>query len=417
MKLYERSLIINILEAKILEAFEEYSPQGQYNGVFVSYLYKYIKNSIYSGNHNNFFSSLMNLKRNDSDFKTTKFEEKVNKKTFVITDDNGITNSMYTKLLNIFKNYYNYTVVVNSTNRVVIDVNFGWLPTTTISWLDLFNEDNLIDYYIDGITLRANTYNITSNIPDSGYRCYRIPNIKEYSTMLFLYDNSVELPTDKQFSVATLLNELESNKGATLNRIVDFDLTDFFYEVGPYSQNYISAEKSSLIIQVPYELTGYDNYYHLYDVSSSVKIDNENVKDEPNNKNNFFVSFENENFDKMFTRYDLKNREELIEDILNENNDFDLVLFQYLLGDFIWKTSDSKLIAYAQNLINIAYNKSFMSNGVWSDSFGSIIRMYKKSKGLNVDDVLDKETEEYLLADFRLKMPNSDPNEVLFNEW
>lgn len=235
--------------------------------------------------------------------------------------------------------------------------------------------------------------------------------------MLFLYDNSVELPADKQFSVATLLNELESNKGATLNRIVDFDLTDFFYEVGPYSQNYISAEKSSLIIQVPYELTGYDNYYHLYDVSSSVKIDNENVKDEPNNKNNFFVSFENENFDKMFTRYDLKNREELIEDILNENNDFDLVLFQHLLGDFIWKTSDSKLIAYAQNLINIAYNKSFMSNGVWSDSFSSIIRMYKKSKGLNVDDVLDKETEEYLLADFRLKMPNSDPNEVLFNEW
>lgn len=421
MQLYEQNLLINILEAKILDTFNDYYPQGQYNNIFLTYLYKYIRKNTYSGEHYELLRQLIDLKRYDNDFKNTIIKESTNKKTYTITDDiTGITDIMKTKLFKIFSEYYNYNYVVISDNRIIVDVNFGWLPESTASWLNLLNSDCLLDYYIDDITLRKNTYNNSSKRPDSGYVCYKIDNIKEYDTIMFVADkksmdiDNIEIP---KFKVASLLTELKGSKGATLNRIVEFKLNDFFYEVGPYAQNYLSAEKSSVIIQVPYEYAVAE-YYYLYDVSNVVHINNENNKQDKNSIDNYFVLFNDPNFENKFTKYKIINKEKLVDKI-TKTNIFNETFIQYLLSDFIWKNSDSKLIAYAQNLINRVYsNTQLLSNGIWSKDMSVIISKIKtKSEDILFDDdVIDKNTENILLNSYTL-MYNLDPNEHLWNEW
>lgn len=338
--------------------------------------------------------------------------------------------------------------------------------------------------------------------------CYKIDGVKEYNTIMFISDKSdlnVDSTLLSEFKVASLLEEIEGSKGATLNRIVSFDLDDFFYEIGHYNQNYLTTEKSSLIIQVPYEYAISDIYY-LYDVSNAVVINNENDKNNPNSADNYFVSFNNPNYNNMFKENKIKHKNidvngivivydeskfvapdrnivsktikistangatftddgkgNIVDDktgaivgsvdyktatfildksyipenssisykytilnitniILSNKDLFDTVLQQYLLGDFIWKTSDSKLIAYLQNLINTLYNNSgLISSGVWSDKLSLFVAKYKSNSDslssiIFDDDVVDKNTEELMLSEYKL-ITNLDPNEELFNEW
>lgn len=423
MKMYERSLIVNILEAKLLESYEDYYPQGQYNNVVINYLYRYIRDNTYTGEHYELAGELIKLKANNELFKNIVIKEDTNKKKFTLTDDTKeISSEMLTILSQLLKKYYNYDYVVISPNRIEFEVKFGWLPPNSASWLNLLNEENLIDYYIDGITLRKNTHSrINEKRPDSGYVCFRINSIKEYDTIMFLYNKElmeiegINLP---KYKIATLLEEIEGSKGATLNRIVEFDLDNFFYELGPYNQNFISADDSSIIIQVPYDYA-IANYYYLFDVTNNIKINNKNNAN-INDPENYFVAFSDPNFEDKFTKYDLKTREEIIHNMVDNDEGISDNLIQYILGDFIWKTSDSKLIAYLQNLINTIFgNSQLKSNGIWSENLSELIIKFKtdNNKTIFEDDVVDKETEKLMLNEYARITNNLDPNENCFNEW
>lgn len=61
MKLYDRNIIVNILEAKLLSTFEDYCPQGEYNNRFIQYLYKYIRLNTYTGEHDSLLRQFVNL--------------------------------------------------------------------------------------------------------------------------------------------------------------------------------------------------------------------------------------------------------------------------------------------------------------------------------------------------------------------
>lgn len=427
MKLYEKNLIISIIEAKLLETFEEYTPQGMYNNTFIQYLYRYIRINTYSGEHNNLLQELIELRNTNPLFKDVIIKEKEDKKTFSITSNTNITSDMYITLNNIIKNYYNYDYNVISKNKIEFVVQFGWLPPSTASWLNLLNDDCLIDYYIDGITLRPNTYSrLGSRKPDSGYMCYKIDNLKAYNTIMFLADTEsmaikgLDIP---KYTVATLLEELEGSKGATLNRVAVFDVENFFYELGPYNQNYLTAEKSSLIIQVPYDYL-LSEYYYIFDVSNSVVINNKNNPNDPNNPDNYYVSFTDKDFSNKFIKNTLHNINNLAETIINNKDKLDITVQQFVLGDFIWKTSDSKLIAYAQNLVNATINnKKLISDGIWNNELSDVITLYKttsttdRKTSIFDDDVLDKNTEIELLDIYNKLYPDLDYNEQLFNEW
>lgn len=421
MKILNKDFIINMLEARLLDFYYEYTPQSQYNSRFLDYLYRYIRDNIYTGQHYELLQKLNSLSTNAETkdlFKNTTFDEDIDKQTYVITDDTGITYEMYNAIQNIIKDYYNYKYVVLSNNRIEVKIGFGWLPSNTISWLNLFNDDSIIDYYIDGVTLKKNTKD-NNGRPNSGYVCFRFSSLKEYDTIMFLVNKSeVNNTNGEKITFATLLTELEGSKGATLNRIVEFDLGDnAFYELGRYAQNYLTAEKSDLIIQIPYDYV-IDDYFYLYDVTNIVRINNKNNEENLNSIDNYFVNFNNDNFNSMFIKYNLQDKESIEDNITKEAEQFNLSLLQYLLGDFIWKTADSKLIAYAQNLINAVLDSNLTSNGVWSEELSNLITNYKKQKDtLYIDDVLDKKTEEYLLNDFIKINPDVDSNLVLFNEW
>ena len=424
MELYERNLMTNIIEARLLESYEEYCPQGQYNNKVISYLYKYIRDNTYSGEHDELLRQFTSLKLNNALFKNTEFKELVNRKTYTITDDTGITAEMYDILFAIIREYYNYKFTVVSDNRIEVDVNFGWLPPNTASWLNLFNDECLIDYYIDGITLRPNTYStLGTNRPDSGFVCYKISGIKEYDTIMFLA-NKKEMQIEDldipKFKVASVLNEIEGSKGATLNRIVEFNVDSFFYEIGPYNRNYLTTTDASVVIQIPYEYA-VGSYYQVFDVSNSVKINNKNNID-ANNQDNYFVLFSDPNFDSKFTRLNINNVKSVANELIEKGtNSFDTTLQQYVLGDFIWKTSDSKLVAYAQNLINSLFtNAQIISNGIWSKQLSELITRYKMNNKSLIsafgDDVIDKITEENMLTEYK-QVTGQDPNVYLFNEW
>lgn len=406
--------------------FEDYTPQGVINNIFISYLYRYIRQNTYTGEHDNLLRQLVNLQLTNEKFKTTRIREYTNKQTYeIIKDDSEIDNEMLDNISNILKSYYNYNYSMISKNKVLVDVYFGWLPQNTVSWLNLFNDECLIDYYIDNITLRPNTHTILGGPPDSGYVCYRISNIKKYDTIMFLVNKKLmdldeeEKENLPKYKVASLLEELEGSKGATLNRIVEFDLNHFFYELGPYVRNYLSAENSSLIIQVPWQYAA-DEYYKVFDVSNLVNIGHSNNTD-PNHKDNYFVAFNNIFFNEMFTKFNISNLRLFIEALLNAESIFSDILIQYILGDFIWITSDSKLIAYAQNLINALYsNNDLTVNGVWSTELSNLISNYKEqlsSVTYFSDDVIDKQTENYMIQAYKQMFPNTDPNESLFKEW
>ena len=422
MKLYSKSLLVNILEARLLDTFEDYYPQGQYNNIFISYLYQYIRQNTWSGEHDQLLREFTNLTLTDPSFADMTVKENTDRQTYVLTKDSGFTSEMKSKIALIIKEYYNYSYKVDSSNRIEVQVKFGWLPPNAASWLNLLNDECIIDYYIDGTILRPNTHSTLGGKPDSGFVCFRVKGIKQYDTAMFLYnEDKMNLNKDEPipiFTVASLLNELEGSKGATLNRIVDFELDNFFYEIGPYARNYLTAQESSIIIQVPWELA-VGEYFYLFDVTNAVKIaDNNNV--DVNHQDNYFVTFNNPNFDNMFTKYKLKDKKALVDKIINNEETLNDTLIRFLLGDFIWKTSDSKLIAFAQNIINALFvNSQLTPNGVWSDNMSSLVARYKTNSGdssIFDDDVIDKQTEIAMLSKYKI-IQKLDPNEELWNEW
>lgn len=422
MKLYSKSLLVNILEARLLDTFEDYYSQGQYNNIFISYLYQYIRQNTWSGEHDQLLREFTNLTLTDPSFADMTVKENTDRQTYVLTKDSGFTSEMKNKIALIIKEYYNYLYKVDSSNRIEVQVKFGWLPPNAASWLNLLNDECIIDYYIDGTILRPNTHSTLGGKPDSGFVCFRVKGIRQYDTAMFLYnEDKMNLNKDEPtpiFTVASLLNELEGSKGATLNRIVDFELDNFFYEIGPYTRNYLTAQESSIIIQVPWELA-VGEYFYLFDVTNAVKIANNNNVD-ANHQDNYFVTFNNPNFDNMFTKYKLKDKKALVDKIINDEETLNDTLIRFLLGDFIWKTSDSKLIAFAQNLINALFvNSQLTPNGVWSDNVSNLVARYKTNSGdssIFDDDVIDKQTEIAMLSEYKI-IQKLDPNEELWNEW
>lgn len=414
MKMYERSLLIDMIEAKILEQFPEYYPQSQYNGMFVKYLYQYIRDNTYSGKHDQLYRELLTLKQYS---KTLDIKENTDKQTYVLTDTNSFSSDVLTALSLILKNYYNYNYIVRSSNRIVFKVSFGWLPPNTGSFINLLNNETLIDYYIDGITLRPNTHKIYGGEPDSGFVCYKIDGIHEFDTIMFLINESLKFSENSKITFASLLEELEGSKGVTLNRIAEVKAENAFYELGPYNQNYLSANDSSLIIQVPYEYAISEALY-VFDVGRSVLINNKNNPNDINDIVNYYVAFSDSDYDNKFIYNTLdKNK---IDAIINSDTDIlNEILVQYLFGDFIWRTSDSKLIAYSQNLINALYpTATLKADGIWSDYLGDFIKKFKQVAGVFSifdDDVIDKSTEEIMITQYKRTF-NRDPNN-LFNEW
>ena len=488
MKLYEKSVLVNLIETKILELYPEYYPQGQYNSMFIKYFYQYLRDNTYSGKHNQLLRQFLQLKDLSSSL-TVKEDE--DRRTYTITDDKGISDTVQLAIADILRNYNNYKYLVKSPNRIVVQVLFGWLPPNAGSWLNLLTNENIIDYYIDGITLVPNTHSTASGVPDSGYVCYKIDGVYEYDTILFLINTALDIEPGVKFTFASLLNELRGSEGATLNRIVTTDPVNAFYEIGPYSRSYISAEDASLIIQVPYNYTISEALY-VFDVGHSVTINNKNDEQDVNAIVNWFVPMNDISFDTEFasdvanfagerpyvipnsvaiTNYsvtiidngegDLINADtktvvgnvvyesamfnlnkeielpivirykasKLSKNNVNENNiekivNSDMEIFndaivQYVLGDFIWKTSDSKLIAYAQNLVNALFPDAMLiANGVWSDELSNYVIKFKKLYNIDVvfdDDVIDKSTEYIMINQYKTAY-NKDPN-LLFNEW
>lgn len=412
MKMYEKGLIIDIIETKILQMYPEYFPQGQYNNVFISYLYKYLRDNTYSGEHNVLYNELLSLKKISP---TLTIKESTDRRTYTLTDTNIISSDVITSLNLILRRYYNYNFIVRSANRIVFEVLFGWLPPNAGSWLNLLNSEVLVDYYIDGITLRPNTHTVYGGKPDSGYVCYRINDIREYNTMLFLIND--ELKIEGKITFASLLNDIEGRKGATLNRIIETDPKNALYELGPYTQNYLSAEDAALIIQIPYEYAISDALY-VFDVSHAVLINPQNNPNDPNDSINWYVALDDPDYDSKFIYNNLN--KSIVEKIINsDTNILSTTLNQYIFGDFIWKTADSKLIAYAQNLINSLFPTAVLTpDGIWSDSLSNYVRRFKEAYGINSlfdDDVIDKSTEELMTTMYKRTF-NRDFN-LLFNEW
>ncbi len=414
MELYSKSLLVDIIETKLLQEYSEYYPQGQYNNIFIQYLYRYLRDNTYSGEHSKLYTQLVSLKQINSNLIV---KESTDKRTYTLTDDvQGITPQLLTELNTILKQYFNYKFTVKSSNRVVFEVLFGWLPPNAGSWLNLLNSETLIDYYIDGITLRPNTHgNIHGGDPDSGFICYKINGVHEYNTIMFLINEVLMI--EGKITFASLLEDIEGTKGATLNRIVEVDPKNALYELGPYAQNYLTTENASLIIQVPYEFAISEALY-VFDVSRAVQINPKNNPKDPNDFVNWYVTFDDPNYKNKFIFNTLN--EKTIEKIINTSTDIlDSTLSQYILGDFIWKTSDSKLIAYAQNLINALFpNAVLTSDGIWKDSLSEYITKFKETYGINSlfdDDVIDKTTEELMTTMYKRTF-NRDFNE-LFNQW
>lgn len=415
MVMYERSLLIDIIETKILDLYPEYYPQGQYNNMFITYLYKYLRDNTYTGKHDELYNELMSLKQINPNLS---IKESTDKQTYTLTDNiDGITSNLMTAVNNILVKYYNYNFIVKSENRLVFKVLFGWLPPNAGSWLNLLNSETLIDYYIDDITLRPNTHTIYGGEPESGYVCYKINGIREYNTIMFLINKNFDVEEGTKITFATLLTELEGSKGATLNRIVKTDFKNAIYELGPYVQNYLSAENSSLIIQVPYEYA-ISEYLYVFDITRSVKINPNNSPNNPNDSANWYVAFDDPDYDNKFLYNNLNLS--VVDKITESDVDIlDTTLSQYILGDFIWRTADSKLIAYAQNLVNALYPTALLRpDGVWSDNLSSFVQDFKTNYGiisLFDDDVIDKSTEELMTTLYKRTF-DRDPNE-LFNEW
>ena len=579
MRFYEKGMLINIIESRLIESYSEYSPQGQFNGIFVSYLYRFLRDNTYSGEHYNL--------RKELEDKLLPIEpnliidEEADNQTFSVTNTEDVISTTVLEALNmIIKKYPNYDFIVKSDYQIVFKVKFGWLPTNAGSWLNLINNDNLIDYYIDDVTLRPNTHQKHGGAPDSGYVCYRINDVREKDTILFLINKALTFSDTDEITVASLLTELEGTKGATLNQIKIFKPVDnFYYELGAYKDSYLTASKSSLIIQIPYD-KAISDYLYVFDVSNAVIIDNKNNPKKPNADINYAVPFDlgynkisssnvidyyidnnelkqntydnddsipdsgyvcyridltkyttiltyaitnkitlddNEyitfavltensetklsqiiktkdtdayysNIDsasyiiqvpyskleefntyfnffnvtglfsfndgytytrlyaitpekvrynyldeskiqslvlgKLISPYFIENsvNKTTIDRIINENVDIlSDNLVQYILGDFIWKTADYKLITYAQNLINKLYEKANLTpNGVWSDRLSEYIIDFKKNNSnsdtLYIDDVLDKATEEIMTTMYKRALNNADPN-FLFSEW
>jgi len=220
-----------------------------------------------------------------------------------------------------------------------------------------------------------------------------------------------------KITFASLLEDIEGTKGATLNRIVEVDPKNALYELGPYAQNYLTTENASLIIQVPYEFAISEALY-VFDVSRAVQINPKNNPKDPNDFVNWYVTFDDPDYNNKFIFNTLN--EKTIEKIINTSTDIlDSTLSQYILGNFIWKTSDSKLIAYAQNLINALFpNAVLTSDGIWKDSLSKYVTKFKETYGINSlfdDDVIDKTTEELMTTMYKRTF-NRDFNE-LFNQW
>lgn len=416
MKLYERSFFVNVIESKLLDEYSSYTPQNQYNNKFISCLYRYLKDNTYTGTHNELYKELKNLSQYSN---TLQVNIAADKQTFTIIDDEGINEEVRKNLTNVLKKYSNYKYIVKSENVIQFKVMFGWLPQNASSYLNLLNEETLIDYYIDGITLKPNTHTMFGGAPDSGYVCYKINDIQEYNTVLFLINNALEI--EGNLKIASLLGQLKGSKGATLNRIVEFEPTNVYYELGPYNQNYLSATESSLIIQVPYEYSISEQLY-VFDVSGSVTINNENNKEDPNDESNFFVKLGDENINTKLLQNLIS--ENVIQSIVNNSSDIlDTSISQYLLGNFIWKTADYKLISYLQNLVKTIFSDEqtgIITDGCWSDKLSKYVRKFKQENVATAvfdDDVVDKATEELMLFKFKSLNTGLDPNIYLFKEW
>jgi len=59
MELYSKSLLVDIIETKLLQEYSEYYPQGQYNNIFIQYLYRYLRDNTYSGEHSKLYTQLV----------------------------------------------------------------------------------------------------------------------------------------------------------------------------------------------------------------------------------------------------------------------------------------------------------------------------------------------------------------------
>lgn len=430
MKLYERSIFVDIIETKLLQRFPEYYPQGQANSFFINYFYKYLSENVFSFWHYETYNQLLKLKEHQKDLEV---QERIDLKTFDITSKSKkINNSVRLNLEKILQDYNDsYEYILKTDEKITIRFNYGWLPKTAISFLDIINNELLIDYHIeDNITLVPNTAD------NKQYVCYKIDSVSAYDTILFLVDkeNIQQDISDMNITFATLLTDLQGSKGSTLNRVVTTTVDNAFYEVGPYGTidshyeennfpNYLSTTRSSLIIQVPIELASLvdvfnDNKLFLtYNLKNSVIINHKNSED-VNNFNNWFQNLSSTDISK-FTKLnvDLESINNLIKNsgsILS-----DLILKQYCFGDFIWKTSDSKLIVYAQNLVNYIYSANLKTNGVWSNELSEYIKQFKKDYNKDYlinDDVLDKGTEQLMLFKYQ-QNTGLDSNEYLFKEW
>lgn len=417
MKLYEQSFYIDIIESRLLDEYNDYTPQGQYNNKFISCLYRYLKDNLYVGTHTQLHNELRKLKRYSD---TLVVDKATDRQTYTLSDKNGINKEIAKEITNILRRYSNYRYVVNSEDMVQFVVNFGWMPPNAGSYLNLLNEETIIDYYIDGVTLRPNTHSSYNGAPDSGYICYKIDGVRQYNTIMFLIDKALQI--DGKITFASLLTKLEGTKGATLNRIAEVDAKNAFYELGPYNQNYLTATDSSLIIQVPYDFAISELLY-VFDVSGSAQINNENDLNDPNAKENYCVTFDDENYDSEFVYNNVS--KDVVERIIEEDKYelLDNTVGQYILGNFIWKTSDYKLISYAQNLVKALYDGEYtgiVTNGVWSDLLSDYIAKYKKENNIVApysDDVIDKITEQTMIFEYRRKNYGSDPNVELFKEW
>lgn len=417
MELYKQSFYIDIVESRLLESYPDYAPQGQYNNKYISCLYRYLKDNLYVGTHTQLYNELQRLR---SISESLIVEKATDRQTYTLTDKNGISKDIAKSVTSILKKYNNYKYIVNSEDMIKFKVNFGWMPPNSSSYLNLLNEETIIDYYIDGVTLRPNIHKSYNGRPDSGYICYKIDGVRQYNTIMFLLDKDLNMEGNITF--ASLLTKLVGTKGATLNRIAQVEPKNAFYELGPYNQNYLTAVDSSLIIQVPYDYAVSEMMF-VYDVSGSVLINEENNIADPNHIDNFYVAFDDENYDSKFIYNNVS--KDVIERVIEEDkfNILDTAVGQYILGDFIWRTSDYKLISYAQNLTKALFDGEYtgiITDGVWSDKLSSYIKKYKDEHNIVAifdDDVIDMTTEQIMLFDYKRKNSGSDPNVDLFKEW
>ena len=492
----KNSLIFNLLKSKLLQDNNLYTYNNNYNTFFSQDVYNYINNNIYNGSHDDFYRDLLTLKEIDN---TLNIIENTDKKTFDIIGT--ITPEITSQLNDILRQYPNRRYRVISETNITIELNFGYLPTTTASTINLLADENLIDYSINGITLAPNDNNNGTPILNKNV-CYLIEGIQEFSTVLILFnvlDETILNNSDKTIIIASLLDELRGTQGATLNRIIDNSFTDCFYEVGPYDISYLSTTDVSLVIQVPYDYIVENKVeIYVYDITSAVEINNTN-NNYINHSDNWYIDINNyrDNYTNLInninesiittmenvelkeypndstlqivytgnsndtgvviqeietqlttllnnTPYTYTTRNNIItitdtrfiknnfnSNIITNKNNLSLLqdtsdtrLLQYIFGDFIWKTSDAKLIAYAQNLLNLIYpDLRLKSNGIWTDNLGNAIMRYKEENIKEndytyyvYDDVLDKNTEQVMIDNIKNTNSDFDYNN-LFNEW